>query len=166
MTNAAISEAANQMLHKEDYAGMNAILDRASRMQLNELVIRKGDFNLSLRSGNGSAKGHVISESFVEQDVEIETKVEGKPEEQSSGEYKETIDAVMAGTFYRSASADKPSFVEEGVEVKEGDTICILEAMKLFNEIEAPFNCKIVKILIDDATMVTKDQPIMAIEKM
>ena len=72
----------------------------------------------------------------------------------------------MAGTFYRSPSTDKPAFVEEGQEVKEGDAICILEAMKLFNEIEAPFRCKIVKILVDDATMVKKDQPIMAIEKL
>ncbi|MDO9581196.1 MAG: pyruvate carboxylase subunit B, partial [Bacteroidales bacterium] len=64
--NSAISETANQMLHKEDYAGMNAIIDRASRMQLNELVIRKGDFNLSLRSGDGIAIGHVTPEPFVE----------------------------------------------------------------------------------------------------
>ena len=61
-----VSGAANPMLHPEDYEGMNAILDRASKMQLNELVIRKGDFNMSMRSGNDSAKGHVISESNVE----------------------------------------------------------------------------------------------------
>jgi oxaloacetate decarboxylase alpha subunit len=156
------------MLHPEDYEGVNSILERAGRMQLSELVIKKGDFNLSLRSGNGSAKGHVISEPFVEQTEQIatETTIEEKSSEQKAGEYKDTINSVMAGTFYRSASSDKPAFVEEGTEVNEGDTICILEAMKLFNEIEAPFKCKIVKILIDDATMVTKDQPIMAIEKL
>ena len=167
--NAAISEGANQMLHQDDYAGMNAILDRASRMQLNELVIRKGDFNLSMRSGNGSASGHAISESFVESapsEIEEKSQEVAKPEVKSAQEYKETINAVMAGTFYRSASADQPAFVEEGTEVKEGDPICILEAMKLFNEIEAPFDCKIVKILVDDATLLKKDQPIMAIEKM
>jgi oxaloacetate decarboxylase alpha subunit len=167
-----ISEAANQMLHKEDYAGMNAILDKASRMQLNELTIRKGDFNLSLRSGNGSTSGHAIPKPLVESghpeihDEVKEKEVAKKPEEKSTQEYKETINAVMAGTFYRSAGADQPHFVEEGTEVKEGDPICILEAMKLFNEIEAPFDCKIVKILVDDATLMTKDQPIMAIEKM
>jgi oxaloacetate decarboxylase alpha subunit len=156
------------MLHPEDYEGVNSILERAGRMQLSELVIKKGDFNLSLRSGNGSAKGHVISEPFVEQSEQIqtETAVEEKSAGQNVGAYKDTINSVMAGTFYRSASSDKPAFVEEGTEVNEGDTICILEAMKLFNEIEAPFKCKIVKILIDDATMVTKDQPIMAIEKL
>lgn len=166
---AAISEGANQMLHQEDYAGMNAILDRASRMQLNELVIRKGDFNLSMKSGNGSASAHAISEPFVESspsEIEEKTQEVAKPEAKSAQEYKDTINAVMAGTFYRSAGADQPNFVEEGTEVKEGDPICILEAMKLFNEIEAPFNCKIVKILIDDATPITKNQPLMAIEKL
>lgn len=160
----------DQMLHPEDYQGVKNILDKAASMHLTELNISKGDFNLSLRSGNGSAKGHVISEPIVQQQAEtvaeVETAVEEKPAEQNNAEYKDTINAVMAGTFYRSAAADKPAFVEEGQEVKEGETICILEAMKLFNEIEAPFNCKIVKILIDDATMVTKDQPIFAVEKL
>ena len=165
------SEVASPMLHSEDYEGMNAILEKASRMQLNELVIKKGDFNLSIKSGNGSAKSNVSSEPIAEQSESVDTKEEtskvaSKAEEQSTQEYKDTINAVMAGTFYRSASADKPHFVEEGSEVNEGDTICILEAMKLFNEIEAPFKCKIVKILVDDATLITKDQPLMAIEKL
>lgn len=168
--NSAISEAANQMLHQEDYEGINAILDRASRMQLNELVIRKGDFSLSLRSGNRNASGHVISKPFVESapaEVEENTQeVAKKPEEKSTQEYKETINAFMAGRLFRSAGADQPPFVEEGTEVKKGDPICIIEAMKLFNKIEAPFNCKIVKILVDDATLMVKDQPIMAIEKL
>ncbi|MDA3954607.1 MAG: hypothetical protein PF485_13245, partial [Bacteroidales bacterium] len=170
--NSAISEAANQMLHQEDYAGMNAILDRASRMQLNELVIKKGDFNLSIRSGNGSSSGHAFSEPFVESahpeihDEVREKEVALKSVEKENQEYKDTINAVMAGTFYRSAGADQPAFVEEGTEVKEGDPICILEAMKLFNEIEAPFDCKILKILVDDATLMKKDQPIMAIKKL
>ncbi|MBU8893509.1 MAG: pyruvate carboxylase subunit B [Bacteroidales bacterium] len=164
-----VSGAANPMLHPEDYEGMNAILDRASKMQLSELVIRKGDFNMSMRSGNGSTNDHVISEPTIES-APTETREETKEaveknEEKSASEYKDTINAVMAGTFYRSASADKPPFVEEGSEVNEGDPICILEAMKLFNEIEAPFKCKIVKILVDDAALITKDQPLMAIEK-
>ncbi|MDO9578967.1 MAG: biotin/lipoyl-containing protein, partial [Bacteroidales bacterium] len=114
--------------------------------------------------------GHVTPEPFVESPHEVvkenTREVAKKPEEKSNKEYKETINAVMAGTFYRSASADKPPLVEEGSEVKKGDPIFVLEAMKLYNEIEAPFNCKIVKILVDEATIMTKDQPAMAIEKM
>ena len=155
------------MLHPEDYEGVNAILESASKMRLNELIIRKGDFNLSLRSGNGSSTPYVESEPIVESDSPVENvKVEEKQEKQNAAEYKDTINAVMAGTYYSAASADKPAFVEEGAEVNEGDTICILEAMKLFNEIEAPFKCKIVKILVENGTMVTKDQAIMAIEKL
>lgn len=161
------SDSLDPMLHSDDYNGVSAILDKASRMQLSELVIRKGDFNLSLRSGNGSASGHVISDPVVENNSSVENvEVEEKQEEQNVDNYTNTINAVMAGTFYRSASTDKPPFVEEGVEVKEGDTICILEAMKLFNEIEVPFNCKIVKILVENGTMVTKNQAIMAVEQL
>lgn len=165
-----VSGVVNPMLHREDYDGMNTILEKASKMQLHELIIRKGDFNLSMRSGNGSAKGHVISETIVESahpEIHDEVKeVTDKAEEKETKEYKETINAVMAGTFYRSPSADKAPFVEEGTIVNEGDPICILEAMKLFNEIEAPFKCKIVKILVDDASMIIKNQPLMAVEKL
>ena len=167
ITQAVSSGDVDPMLHPEDYEGVNAILERASKMRLNELVIRKGDFNLSLRSGNGSTTAYVESDPIVENDSPVENvKVEEKQEEQNVTEYKDTINAVMAGTFYCSSAADKPPFVEEGVEVSEGDTICILEAMKLFNEIEVPFNCKIVKILVEDGTMVTKNQAIMAVEKL
>ncbi|MFP4025184.1 MAG: pyruvate carboxylase subunit B [Thiohalospira sp.] len=159
------------MLHPEDYEGMNDLLEKASSMQLNELSIRKGDFQFTLRSGNGSAQGHVFSEPIVEHKKPEQPQQEIKKQEtettveEKSSEYKDTINAVMTGTFYQAPGADKPPFVEEGSEVKEGETICILEAMKLFNEIEAPFNCKIVKILIEDGTLVKKDQPIMAVEK-
>lgn len=167
-----VSGTANPMLHRDDYEGMNTILEKATKMQLSELIIRKGDFNLSMRSGNGSAKGHVLSETIVESahsvihDEVMEKELTEEPVEKEASEYKETINAVMAGTFYRCPSADKPPFVEEGAIVNEGDPICILEAMKLFNEIEAPFKCKIVKILVDDATMIIKNQPIMAVEKL
>jgi acetyl-CoA carboxylase biotin carboxyl carrier protein len=70
----------------------------------------------------------------------------------------------MIGTFYRSASPDKPSFVNVGDEIKVGDTICIVEAMKLFNEIEAEVSGKIVKVLVDDATPVEYDQPLFLVE--
>ena len=163
------------MLHKEDYDGMNALLERASKMSFHELTIKKGDFNISFKSGNGSAKGHAYIEpdSDLNSDklVDLETKTNEKKEESKEPvktevkEYKETINAVMAGTFYRTPGHGKPAFVQEGAEVKEGDTICILEAMKLFNEIQAPFKCKIVKILVEDGQMVTKNQAIMAIEK-
>jgi acetyl-CoA carboxylase biotin carboxyl carrier protein len=70
----------------------------------------------------------------------------------------------MIGTFYRASSPDKPNFVNVGDEVNPGKVICIIEAMKLFNEIECDVAGKIVKVLIDDSTPVEYDQPLFLID--
>lgn len=75
-----------------------------------------------------------------------------------------TIKSPMIGTFYRSPSPDKPSFVNVGDDIKQGDVLCIVEAMKLFNEIESEVSGKIVKVLIDDASPVEYDQPLFLVE--
>jgi acetyl-CoA carboxylase biotin carboxyl carrier protein len=74
------------------------------------------------------------------------------------------IKSPMIGTFYRSASPEKPPFVSVGDEVKKGDVLCIIEAMKLFNEIEAEVSGRIVKVLVDDSKPVEYDQPLFLIE--
>jgi acetyl-CoA carboxylase biotin carboxyl carrier protein len=75
-----------------------------------------------------------------------------------------TIKASMIGTFYRSSSPDNPPFVSVGDTIKEGDTLCIIEAMKLFNEIESEVSGKIVKVLVDDATPIEFDQPLFLVD--
>lgn len=75
-----------------------------------------------------------------------------------------TIKSPIIGTFYRKPSPDKPNFAEVGTEVKVGDTVCIIEAMKLFNEIESEVSGKIVKILVDDASPVEFDQPLFLVD--
>ena len=70
----------------------------------------------------------------------------------------------MIGTFYRRSSPDKPLLVEVGTEVKSGQTVCIIEAMKLFNDIESEVNGTIVKVLVDDASPVEYDQPLFLVE--
>ena len=75
-----------------------------------------------------------------------------------------TIKSPMIGTFYRRPSPDKPIFVEVGDEVSPGKVVCIIEAMKLFNEIESEVKGKIVKILVDDASPVEYDQPLFLVE--
>ena len=75
-----------------------------------------------------------------------------------------TVKAPMIGTFYRAAGPGKPVFVNVGDEIKPGKTLCIIEAMKLFNEIESEVSGKIVKVLVDDAKPVEYDQPLMVIE--
>jgi acetyl-CoA carboxylase biotin carboxyl carrier protein len=75
-----------------------------------------------------------------------------------------TIKSPMIGTFYRSAGPDKDAFVSVGDIIGNGDTVCIIEAMKLFNEIEAEITGKIVKVLVDDATPVEYDQPLFLVD--
>lgn len=75
-----------------------------------------------------------------------------------------TIKSPMIGTFYRKASPDKPSLVDIGDEVTPGKVVCIIEAMKLFNEIESEISGKIVKVLVDDASPVEYDQPLFLVE--
>ncbi|MEY3433092.1 MAG: acetyl-CoA carboxylase biotin carboxyl carrier protein [Bacteroidota bacterium] len=75
-----------------------------------------------------------------------------------------TIKSPMIGTFYRKPGPDKPNFVEEGDEVRAGKVVCIIEAMKLFNEIESEINGRVVKILVQDSTPVEYDQPLFLVE--
>lgn len=75
-----------------------------------------------------------------------------------------TIKSPMIGTFYRKSSPDKPNFIEVGDEVSPGKTVCIIEAMKLFNEIESEVSGKVVKVLVDDASPVEYDQPLFLVE--
>ncbi len=75
-----------------------------------------------------------------------------------------TIKSPMIGTFYRSSGPDKPVFVNVGDEVATGQTVCIIEAMKLFNEIESDVKGKIVKVLVNDATPVEYDQPLFLVD--
>ncbi len=75
-----------------------------------------------------------------------------------------TIKSPMVGTFYRSANPESPSFVNVGDEVSNGKVVCIVEAMKLFNEIESEVSGKILKVLVDNATPVEYDQPLFLVE--
>jgi acetyl-CoA carboxylase biotin carboxyl carrier protein len=75
-----------------------------------------------------------------------------------------TIKSPIIGTFYRKPSPDKPSFVEVGDSISEGSVLCVIEAMKLFNEIESEISGKIVKVLVDDSSPVEFDQPLFLVD--
>lgn len=87
---------------------------------------------------------------------------EAKPADDTSN-YIE-VKSPMPGTFYRASAPDKPPFCEVGDTIKVGDNVCVIEAMKLFNEIESEVSGKVVKILVDDSTPVEYDQPLMLVE--
>ncbi|MDR9401257.1 MAG: acetyl-CoA carboxylase biotin carboxyl carrier protein [Psychroflexus sp.] len=86
-----------------------------------------------------------------------------KEEDSSSANYVE-VKSPIIGTFYRKPGPDKPAFVEVGSKVKEGDVLCTIEAMKLFNDIESEVSGKVVKVLADDATPVEFDQPLFLVD--
>ncbi len=95
--------------------------------------------------------------------------VKAAPSKEESAESKKEasyieIKSPMIGTFYRKPSPDKAEFVKVGDTIKEGDTVCVIEAMKLFNEIESEVSGKIVKVLVDDSTPVEYDQVLFLVD--
>ncbi len=107
-----------------------------------------------------------VQQAVTQQAPTTTPQVEAKKEETKpadTGNYI-TVKSPMIGTFYRSANPETPAFVNVGDSIKEGGTICIIEAMKLFNEIESDVSGKIVKVLVENATPVEYDQPLFLIE--
>lgn len=104
----------------------------------------------------------VVAPQTVSTTVEVKDSAKESPKSEESNYI--TVKSQMIGTFYRSPSPDKPAFVSVGDTIKEGDPICIIEAMKLFNEIESEVSGKIVKVLVDDATPVEFDQPLFLVD--
>jgi acetyl-CoA carboxylase biotin carboxyl carrier protein len=163
----------DQILHPEDYRGLGEILNKAGGLRLDELTVRKGDFTLSLRSGSASQGGLAVSEPAALSNAPAPVRQDNAPEPSTAPEQKSdsqaisgpSIKAPLVGTFYSTSGPGKPKFVNVGDVVEAGSKVCIVEAMKLFNEIVAPAKCRIVKFLVEDAAMVEKDQPIIAIEE-
>ena len=111
----------------------------------------------------------LFPKELLEKPKDKSKEIQAEPEEVVAEPVEDTskfveIKSPMIGTFYRRSSPDKPNFVEVGTEIKKGDVICIIEAMKLFNEIEAEVSGKIVKALVDDSTPVEYDQPLFVID--
>src|SRR5690606_8354372 len=86
------------------------------------------------------------------------------PAENADNDKYITVKSPIIGTFYRKPSPDKAPFVEVGSDIKQGDVLCVIEAMKLFNEIESEVSGKIVKVLVDDASPVEFDQPLFLVD--
>lgn len=161
---------------------ITALIDKVNESGLAELKIENGDFKLCLKSKSYleaiknkqvvvSAPAAPISPLQVAPVTPVTaTEIANTPptaatEESAIAAAGNTIfiKAPMIGTFYRSSNPEKPPFISVGDSIKKGDTICIIEAMKLFNEIEAEISGKVVKVLVDDASPVEYDQPIIEI---
>ena len=143
------------------------------KSKLGELSIENGDFKLSLKTKEQEFVQMMPSTTMMAAPAPqmmaapapvaaaATTTAPAAPAATAAGT---SIKSPMVGTFYRSAGPDKPPFVKPGDKVSKGQVICIIEAMKLFNEIEAEMDGTIVKVLVDDASPVEYDQPLFIIE--
>jgi oxaloacetate decarboxylase alpha subunit len=152
-----------QLLPPQDYQGMSELLGRISSMQLNEVMLRKGDFTVSFKAADvgASSSGPRPAVSAGKSD---KPKPAVRPPAAPAANAR-TVNAPLVGTFYLSAGPGKPKLVKVGDVVEAGAPVCIVEAMKLFNEIKAPCKCKIAGFLVSDGTAVVKEQPLVAIEE-
>jgi len=138
-----------------------------------EVKLEMDDVKITIRTGSGHSKGETtiiqqVPANVPQQPVApvvIESTPVAKEETPAEDNSKYiTIKSPIIGTFYRKSAPDKPPFVEVGDTIKDGDVLCIIEAMKLFNEIESEVSGKIVKVLVDDTTPVEFDQPLFLVD--
>ncbi|GAB4009218.1 acetyl-CoA carboxylase biotin carboxyl carrier protein [Spirosoma sp. KCTC 42546] len=149
------------------------LIDFISQSGLDEVNIETTDLKISVkRYGQGAPVAPVAAPAapapvaqaapVASMPTAAATPVVSAPKADTSNYI--TIKSPMIGTFYRSANPESPMFVEVGDSVTEGKVVCIIEAMKLFNEIESEVSGRIVKILVENATPVEYDQPLFLVE--
>lgn len=143
---------------------------------VSEVEIERKDFKIIIKTDKKSAAPQLIQATVpqmvaapvaqpAQQPAAPAADAPKTPAAPASDESKYiTIKSPMIGTFYRQSSPDKPAFVNVGDSIKKGSVICIIEAMKLFNEIESEVSGKIVKVLVDDSSPVEYDQPLFLVE--
>ena len=144
------------------------LIKLVSKTGLGKVQIEKEDFQITI-SGNKNSKAEqpIIVQSpqptMMAAPAPAPAKEKAAPAEDDN---LITVNSPMIGTFYRSSGPDKDAFVNVGSTFSVGDKLCIIEAMKTFNEIEAEISGKIVKVLVDDASPVDYDQPLFMVEPM
>lgn len=152
-----------------DFKQIQELVKMVNKSNISELSIEQDTFKITIKQKDNETQ-QVFAMPMaapVQQTVAQAAPQVAVPTEAPKAEAKDnlvTIKSPMIGTFYRSPGPDKPSFVNVGDEVTAGKVVCIIEAMKLFNEIESEVSGKIVKILVDDASPVEYDQPLYLVE--
>ncbi len=155
------------------------LIKLVSEAGVTEVDVERGDFKISIKKTEGrttvvhhqapSTQHHTFEPSHVPTHTTPSTIVTEKLEasavktDSPAGNFI-TIKSPMIGTYYKSQSPDKPAFVQVGDEIKPGQVLCIVEAMKLFNEIESEVSGRVVKILVENASPIEYDQPLFLVE--
>ncbi|KXK41988.1 MAG: acetyl-CoA carboxylase, biotin carboxyl carrier protein [Bacteroidetes bacterium OLB11] len=153
---------------------INQLLHAVNNSNVNKLKLEKGDFKITIKQGGSTQV--VMPALSANPPVAAPAPVVAAPipaaaptpppatAPEASSENYITIKSPMIGTFYRASGPDKPTFVNVGDEIKVGTVLCIIEAMKLFNEIESEMNGTIIKVLVDDTSPVEYDQPLFLVQ--
>lgn len=149
------------------------LLEKIEGLTLEQLIFRKGNFTIAVRPSDAPASALAFPAASVATSTAPVAKTSDQPKaaetmsdaKTAEAAYGGTINAPFVGTLYLSPGPGKPQFVKEGDVVEKGAKVCIIEAMKLFNEITAPKRCRIVKILGADGATVEKEQPLLGIEE-
>ncbi|HEX6845413.1 MAG TPA: acetyl-CoA carboxylase biotin carboxyl carrier protein, partial [Chitinophagaceae bacterium] len=164
-----------------DFKQIQELIKMVNKSNIGEVTVELKDFRVTIKQKEDKIQS-VMSAPFQAapvipniQHIPAHTAQapSGQPTSASPASAKETVatpsnvitvKSPMIGTFYRKAGPDKPNFVEVGDEINPGKVVCIIEAMKLFNEIESEVKGRIVKILVEDASPVEYDQPLFLVE--
>ena len=172
-----------------EFKQIQELIKAINKSNISELSIQDGEFSITIRQ-DGAVESELpmygypqmMPQMMPQQHMQMPVQPMQQPQQMTAqpnapaaqlppatdagmaGGKTTTIKSPMIGTFYRSSSPDKPAFVSVGDEVKKGQVLCIIEAMKLFNEIESEVDGRIVKMLADDASPVEYDQPLFLVE--
>ena len=154
-----------------DFKDIKELIRVVDKSELNKLKVKEGEFEISMQRGFEGGVTTVTTSAPVAQSISVAAPVvpsvsNVSVESVSTPKTGDVINSPMVGTFYSSPSPESPAFVSVGDVVKKGKTLCILEAMKIMNEVEAEFDCKILEILVTDGSPVEYDMPIFVVEKL
>lgn len=160
-----------------DIKEIQSLIKFVAKSGASEVKLETDDIKITIRTGSASSGGETTYVQQIPMPAQqpmaqapaaqaapaapAPTEEAAKAEEDSN---YITIKSPIIGTFYRKPSPDKPSFVEVGDTISQGDVLCVIEAMKLFNDIESEVSGKVVKVLVDDSSPVEFDQPLFLID--
>ncbi len=156
-----------------DFKQIQDLIKLINKSNIGEIKVEQGDFKITIRQKEDKYISVAPSQAPMQMMPSMPAQQQlaaapSAPAEKAAPSVKEenlvTIKSPMIGTFYRKPSPDKPLFVEVGDDIQVGKVVCIIEAMKLFNEIESEVSGKVVKILVEDATPVEYDQPLFLVD--
>lgn len=157
-----------------DLKEIQALIKFVSKSGAQEVSLETEDFKINIKTASGAAEQPTIIQAVAPQAAMPVAAAPANPaapvapevaaaSEDDNGNYIE-VKSPMIGTLYRSPSPEQDAFVKVGSEIKPGDVLCIVEAMKLFNEIESEVSGKIVKVLVDDQSPIEYDQPLFLVD--